>query len=68
MFTIYYKLFHFANNLIFLSPIQETNPIQDFFENILKIIIDEFYFSKLFEEITKAVSPTPTTPQSNVAY
>jgi len=68
MFTTYYKLFHFANNLIFLSPTQETHPLQDFLGNIFKIAAEALSISKLFEGITKVVSSTSSNAQSNVAY
>jgi hypothetical protein len=68
MFIIYYKLFHFVNNLFFLSPIQANYPLYEIFGNFLKLISDSLNLGNAAEEVTNAVSSTPSTLYSEVAY
>jgi hypothetical protein len=67
MFTIHYKL-HFAHNLLFLSPIQAIQHFQEAIGNFFKTAIEAFYIGQIIEGISKAVSSTSSTPQSNVPY
>jgi hypothetical protein len=42
--------------------------IQEVIGNFVKTAIESFYISQIFEGISKAVSSTSSTPQSNVPY
>lgn len=67
MFTVHNK-YYFANNLLFLSLIQEIDRFQEAVGNFFKTAVEALYFNKIFEELTKAVSSPSSTPQSTVSY